>query len=142
MVMMVVMMMMMVVVVVVCAEDLQVMKVNLGQNVTLNCSQEVSYPHWSMEISSELNCCIGQVMTDLDVAFSCYSFRVQVLYEQKLSDHLQGHRWRLQTILLLQEEERPLRSHRQLPPGLRSEPLLFSSNIQIQVFWVLLRKFL
>ncbi|XP_035006484.1 uncharacterized protein LOC118103530 isoform X1 [Hippoglossus stenolepis] len=68
----------MVVVVVVCAEALQVTKVKkvkLGQNVTLTCSESGSYPHWSMEIYSQLNCCIGQAMNDVDVSFSCHSFK-------------------------------------------------------------------
>ncbi|XP_034460767.1 uncharacterized protein LOC117773162 isoform X2 [Hippoglossus hippoglossus] len=71
--MVVVMMMMMV-----CAEALQVTKVTkvkLGQNVTLTCSENGSYPHWSMEIYSQLNCCIGQAMNDVDVSFSCHSFK-------------------------------------------------------------------
>ncbi|XP_060922887.1 uncharacterized protein LOC132996594 [Limanda limanda] len=65
MVVLVVMMMM------VCAEALQV-KVTLGQNVTLTCSGNASY--WSMEIHSQLTCCIGHILRDSAASFSCSSF--------------------------------------------------------------------
>ncbi|XP_053273105.1 uncharacterized protein LOC128430971 isoform X2 [Pleuronectes platessa] len=67
-VLVVVVMMMMV-----CAEALQVKKVELGQDVTLTCSRNASY--WSMEIHSQLICCIAHILTASEASFSCPSFR-------------------------------------------------------------------